>query len=250
VALHGFQRVDAAEPPGPSKTSTDKGKGKKPKETAVEKYLQAQHKQAVLDEDEQTAIQANPWYQAGNELASADEAGAQQAEAAMGAGPGSLTAAVSGQAQALALADAGVTPGSQAGQWLQGELNQANANDAPLTAAMNAYQSAYEKTEPAITTSLQDMGAANALAMSVAPEQDYLNLLPGHLGNTDYLSLSGPQTQGLPPGLEYYLRKAGVSGVGGSNSALIPSAGAVLSGGTSPSTPPAVAPATTTNPFS
>jgi hypothetical protein len=229
-----------AEPAGPSKTSKDKGKGKAAPETATEKYLQAQE----LIAEENAAIANNPWTLAGNEIAKEDIAGAKQAEQDMGAGAGSLTATVSAQAQQQALADAGVTPGSQAGQWLQGELNQANANDSPLTNAMNAYASAYEKSEPAIAGALQNMGEANAEATSVAPYSDYLNLLPGHLGNAGYLSLTGPQTAGLPPGLSYYLGKAGVSGVGGtSTTPQIPSAGAVLSGGTSSSTPPAVAPA-------
>ncbi len=216
---------------GPAEQAAAKAKDKGKKAKTPEPT------QAQIDAEEEKAIQNNPWVQAGNALTESDEAGAQAAEQAMGAGPGSLLANVSGQSQAQALADAGVSPGSNAGAWLSSQLSQANANDSPLMNAMNAYQAAYEQTQPSVTQALQNMGQANALATSVAPEQAYLNLLTSHFGNTNYETLTPEQAAGLPPALQYYLGPQGaqVQGVSGKASGAIPSAQNILSGGTSAS---------------
>lgn len=214
----------------------------KPKGKAKGKGKAAKPTQAEINAEEAKAIAENPWTQAGDALANAD---IQETEAAEQAMSPAYSAQIAGQAQNQALADAGVSAGSGAGQWLQSNLAQANANDSPLMQAMNAYQAAYEKTQPAVASALQDMGQANALATSIAPENAYLNLLPSHLGNTSYLQLSPAEAQGLPPGLSYYLGQSGVSLPKSGTTAGIPSAGAILSGGTSPNPTPSVAPALT-----
>lgn len=219
-------------PPGPAKP---------PKPTGPPPLTAAQ-----LQAEEAAAIQANPFTQMAESLAAAQN---QEVGAVLGElNPQAQTAAMQG-ADAQALAATGETGNTQSAGWLQGQMNQAQRNDSPMAAAMNAYQQAYAATEPSVTNANVLQGQAAALAEQVAPADAYLNLATSHLGNTNYLQLTGPQAQNLPPALSYYLGQSGVQGLGkAGGTAAVPSAGAVLSGGTATTTPSALNPGTGTAP--
>jgi len=224
----------------PAPTSSHKsapGKSKASKPTAAE-----------LQEEEEAAIQANPFTQMGEDLAYQQ---AQESAAALSyLGPQQQASASAG-AQAQALQDAG--GGAGAASWLAGNVAQANANDSPMTQAMAAYEAAYNATEPSVLSADMQMGQANALAEQVAPADAYLQLAGSGLGSSTYKQLSAAQAANLPPALAYYLGPGGaqVGGVTG-QSASIPSTGAILSGataaGTTPTNPAALSAGTGTAP--
>ena len=63
---------------------------------------------------------------------------------------------------------------------------------------MQAYTKAYEATEPSVTSAIQEMGEANALAEQVAPADPYLNLASSTSGTPTYQQLNRPGPN-LPP---------------------------------------------------
>lgn len=126
---------------------------------------------------------------------------------------GQDTAASVKSATAQALADAGVSANSSAGQWLDSNIAKANAADQPMQAAMAAYGKAYEAGQKGVDSALANQGQANALGQITAAEQPYLNLITQHLGSGQYYSLTPQQASSLPPALQYYLQQAGTQGI-------------------------------------
>ncbi len=170
---------------------------------------------------------------------------------------GQDTAASVKSATAQAFADAGVSPNSSAGEWLNSNIAKANAADQPMQAAMAAYGKAYDAGQKGVDSALANQGQANALGQITAAEQPYLNLITQHLGSGQWESLSPTQAANLPPALQYYLQQAGTqgittpkggwpaaftqgangpSGATGPSSALAPPLGAQLSGANAPVT--------------
>ena len=128
---------------------------------------------------------------------------------------GQQTAPGTTDAVSTALAAAGLSPNSPAAQWLNANITQAQAADAPMASAMTAYQNAYNTGQGGVNTALQNMGSAENLAAQTAPEQNWLQALATHIqSNLNYYGTipsqfvgSGPNA--LPPALQYYLQQTG-----------------------------------------
>ena len=165
---------------------------------------------------------------------------------------GGATNVATGNAVNQALAEAGLSPGSSAAQWLTANVAQANQNDQPMTAALNAYSKAYGAGEQGNTAALGAMGEANALANVTAPEQQWIQGLQQHIqSNLGYYgNIPTADIQNMSPALLYYLQQAGTGGGGGagvtplssikvpgakSNAPALPNAG-TLGGATGPQT--------------
>jgi hypothetical protein len=146
-----------------------------------------------------------------------------------------VTAAVSGSTNATgqtdaasqALASLGLSPSSNAGQWLESNMASANASAAPVTAAMNAYGQQYAAEAGPITKALQAYGQANELEVSTAPEQSWLNALASHI--TSNLSYGGDVpvadvgNGGITPAVAKALQESGGYGASGATgNGLIP----------------------------
>ena len=155
-----------------------------------------------------TPAPQDPWTVLGNSLVKELQQAQQPVEAAIS---GQDTASSQQSAVNQALAVAGVTPNSSASQWLNSNIAQANANDQPMAAAMNAYGQAYGAGEKGVESALGQMGQANQLAMNTAPEQTWLTDLASHIQSN--LSYSGEiptsAATSLPPALLYYLQQSG-----------------------------------------
>ena len=135
---------------------------------------------------------------------------------------GQDTAAAEQSATSQAIADAGVSPGSSAAQWLQSNISQANANDAPMAQAMAAYGKAYGAGQQGIATALTGVNQANALGIATAPEQTWLQDLATHIqSNLAYPGTVPEWVQNLPPSVKQALQQSGQ--VGGSGTVPVTS---------------------------
>ncbi len=211
----------------------DKGNGKK-SSSSSDTLTQGQIEQE---------IEQNPWNQLGQQLVSqlqAEQAPVTQALS------GQLTQPATASAEQQALAATGVSPTSSASQWLQGEISQGNANDAPLQQAMAAYGQAYTQGQQGVDTALANLGTANALGVQTAPEQTWLTDLASHVQSNlaYYGQIPTSAAQNLPPALLYYLQQSGTGGAGGSGVEQL--SGISVPGEKTPSSgiPSAVGPAT------
>ena len=198
-------------PPGdPSVAEETFGAKAAPKKAAAKK------KAAAAPTDPSTPV-ANPFASLAAGLTS--DMQAQQApveQAITGAQLPGLTQSATGQA----LSEAGLSPGSSAAQWLDSNIAQANANDAPMQAAMNAYGAAYQTGQQGVDTALSNLSQANALGIQAAPETTWLNDLATHIQSN--LAYSGEIPTAdlgtLPPALQYYLQQSGGAGGTGETS--------------------------------
>ena len=114
---------------------------------------------------------------------------------------------------AAQLATTGLSPNSAASQWFQGQIAQANANDAPVQAAMDAYASAYQEGQAGVSASLTNMGRADTAYLAASPYAQYVNLVTQGLGSGIYKDLNPSVTDNLPIDLQYALYQAGVQGI-------------------------------------
>ncbi len=160
---------------------------------------------------------ANPFAALAQGLASDMQAQQAPVEQAI---TGAQLPALTQSATTQALSEAGLSPGSSAGQWLNTNIAQANANDAPMQAAMNAYGAAYQTGQQGVDTALTNLGQANALGIQAAPETTWLNDLATHIQSN--LAYSGEiptaDLATLPPALQYYLQQSGGAGGTGETS--------------------------------
>jgi hypothetical protein len=167
---------------------------------------------AQIQAAEQAAIAANPFNQMGQGLVADEKNLEAPLENAMSGG---LTAPGTSNAVATALSAAGLSPGSPAAQWLNANISQANAADAPMAQAMQQYGQAFGQGDAGVQSALANMGQANALANTVAPEQQWLQSLATHIqSNLNYYGTIpnwavGSGSQALPPALQYYLQQTG-----------------------------------------
>jgi hypothetical protein len=159
-------------------------------------------------------IAANPFNKLGQGLVTQLEQEQAPIEKAISGGD---TASATQSAVGQALAASGVSPGSSAAQWLDSNIAQANANDSPMQAAMNAYGQAYGAGQQGVDQALSGMAGANALGVTTAPEQTWLQGLGTHLqSNLNYYGQIPTSTaENLPPALLYYLQQSGTGGAGG-----------------------------------
>jgi hypothetical protein len=187
------------------------GKGKKaaPKKKKTTTATTAAPTQDQIIAEEEKAVSQDPFYQMGQALLNEDKTIQAPIEAAVS---GADTASATQGATTQALADAGLSPNSSAAQWLNSNIAQANANDAPMTAAMNAYGKAYSAGQQGEQTALSGSAQANALGVQAAPETNYLNLLSQHLGYGQGYTIPQAQAQALPTWLQYYMGQAQVQG--------------------------------------
>jgi hypothetical protein len=218
-------RVGGMGPPPKAKTPPPKGKGKgkgkgggggtvtkaqeKKDIAAAEKKTKADKTQAAETAD-YNAIQNNPYTKEENAIGNLLTAEDPQISSAIGGG---YTQAATQSATSQALADAGLSPDSSAGQWLNANLAQANANDAPMAAAMNAYQNAFTGGQTGVGSALTNEAGANALAMQTAPEQGALTQLQNRQ-NYNAIYGAGANYSNLPTALQFYYKNAGISNTG------------------------------------
>jgi|ERR1700676_2662300 len=197
-----FQNENTPPKADPKKAST-KGKAKSTAPTETPAQVQAA---------EQAAIANNPFNQMAQGLVKDEQALQAPMENAMSGG---LTGPGTSNAVATALSAAGLSPGSPAAQWLNSNISQANAADAPMAQAMQQYGQAFGQGDQAFQQAIGNMGQANALANTVAPEQQWLQSLATHIqSNLNYYGTIpnwavGSGSQALPPALQYYLQQTG-----------------------------------------
>jgi hypothetical protein len=155
-------------------------------------------------------IANDPWSQLGKALTTQLQQEQVPIEKAISGGD---TASTAQAATTQALADAGLAPNSSAAQWLTSNMNQAQANDAPMAQAMNAYGQAYAAGQQGVNTALTGMGQANQLGVATAPEQTWLGDLATHIqSNLAYSGTVPSWAQNLPDALKVYLQQSGQTG--------------------------------------
>lgn len=157
--------------------------------------------------------QGDLWNQLGQQLVSDQAKLSAPVENAISGG---LTAPVASGAATQALSDMGLSPNSKASDWLNSEIAQAKANDAPLTQAMKEYGADYAQGQQGVSAALAGMGQANALAIDTAPEADWMTAIVQHaMSNVNYYGEITPsQASTLPPSV-----LAALSGSGGGGEA-------------------------------
>lgn len=200
---------------------------------------------AKAQENEIAQVNASPWTQLGNALASQfQQAETPVAAAVGGQGIGTAQEGAAGQA----LSSLGLSPGSSAGAWLNSQTQAAQETAAPVSQAMAQEGAQYAAEAGPISKALQAYGQANALEVQTAPEASWLNALASHV--TSNLSYEGVVPTASLPSLSPSVAKAlqlsggyiGTSGAGttpvqniGSNneggSKAIASAGSGLTAG-------------------
>jgi hypothetical protein len=196
-------------PGGDPEGKSDPKKGTKKKAKAKKSDSESP---AQVQAAEEKAIADNPFNQLGQGLVADDQKIQAPLENAMAGG---LTGPATSNAVAEALSASGLGGNAQAKQWLNANIAQANANDAPLAQAMAQYGAAYNTGQQGVDQALANMGQANALANTVAPEQQWLNALATHIqSNLNYYGTIpnwavGSGSQALPPALQYYLQTTG-----------------------------------------
>ena len=185
------------------------GKKAPPKKKAAAKT--AANGGDTLTEVENQLQAANVWNSLGQSLASQQESLDVPVEQAVS---GALTEPATKEAEQTALNSIGLSPNDSAAKWLNSNIQQANKNDSPLQAAMNAYGAAYAQGQTGVDAALAQSGKANQLAVATAPEADWVNALTQHvLSNVNYYG-EGPTSAlaSLPPALQYYLGQSGTAG--------------------------------------
>jgi hypothetical protein len=126
---------------------------------------------------------------------------------------GELTGPATSSAESQALAAIGLSPTSSASSWLNSEIAQGNANDSPMTQALNAYQQAYSAGQGVIDQAITNVGEGNQLGVATAAEQPFLNQLSSHLGSEQYYTIPSDVASQLSPALQTALANAGFLGV-------------------------------------
>ncbi len=158
---------------------------------------------------------ANPFEQLAQGLVSQLQAEQAPVEQAVS---GADTAPATSNAVNQALADAGLSPGSSAGQWLNANVAQANQNDQPMAQAMQAYGQAYTQGQGKVDTALTQLGQSSDLGVQSAPEQTWLTDLASHIQSNlaYYGQIPSGSAETLPPAILYYLQQSGTGGAGNS----------------------------------
>jgi hypothetical protein len=157
---------------------------------------------------------ANPFEQLAQGLVSQLQAEQAPVEQAVS---GADTAPATSNAVNQALADAGLSPGSSAGQWLNANVAQANQNDQPMAQAMQAYGQAYTQGQGKVDTALTQLGQSSDVGIQTAPEQTWLTDLASHIQSNlaNYGQIPSGAAETLPPAILYYLQQSGTGGLGG-----------------------------------
>jgi hypothetical protein len=119
--------------------------------------------------------------------------------------------AIAGQGSALAQQNQDVT--NLVDQQMQA-AGAASGNPA-VSAAMNAYTTAYNTGEGINSAAYQNMGVANAQYVASAPEQPLANLLAQNFGGTYYKQLPANLVNAQSPEVKDALKAMGVTEVGG-----------------------------------
>jgi hypothetical protein len=169
----------------------------------------------------ETEIADNPFNKLGEGLTTQLKAAETPIESAIAGG---LTAPAESSAATQALGALGLSPNSSASSWLNSEISQANANDSPMDAAMKAYGSAFDTSQGTVNSALTQMGTANALETTTAPEQEWLTALMSHIqSNLSYYGEAPTDAlASLPPALLYYLQQSGAGGaIGGAGTSNV-----------------------------
>lgn len=170
---------------------------------AKEAAAQQQRATTKKDEAEIAAVNASPWTQLGNALASQfQQAETPVAAAVSGSGIGTAQEGAASQA----LSSLGLSPGSSAGSWLAGQTAAAQQTAAPVEQAMAQEGAQYSAEAGPISKALQAYGQANALQVSTAPEASWLNALASHV--TSNLSYEGVIPTAALPSLDPSVAKA------------------------------------------
>lgn len=127
---------------------------------------------------------------------------------------GALTGPAESSAATQALASMGLAPDSSASKWLNSQIAQANANDSPLSKAMDTYTQEYETGQSGVSAALASMGQANALDVDTAPQADWVQSLAQHImGNVNYYGeISPSQAASLTPAVLSALLQSGGGG--------------------------------------
>jgi hypothetical protein len=189
----------------PSKPKASTSTDTKPKDTATKEPKVSAAQQT---KDIEKEIASGPWAKLSESLVKQYQSDLAPVTAAVS---GSTNAAGQAGAASQALASLDLAPNSSAGQWLESNLGAANANAAPVTAAMNAYGAQYAAEAGPITKALQAYGQANELEVSTAPEQSWLNALASHI--TSNLSYYGEVPEAaigsIPSGIATALQQSG-----------------------------------------
>jgi hypothetical protein len=173
------------------------------REVAARKAEAAQKAQQAAYENQIKEVANSPWTTAADALASSFQN--DLAAVAPDVSGASIPGAQAGAASS-ALASLGLSPGSNAGQWLAAQGQAAQATAAPVTAAMNAEAATYANAGGAISQAVQQWGQDNALTDITAPEQSWLSALASHV--TSNLSYYGEVPSAALPALPYSIANA------------------------------------------
>jgi hypothetical protein len=190
-----------------------------PKAKAKKKTTKAKEPSAAEIEKE---IAANPFSQMGQGLVKGLEAQEKPVEQAVS---GALTQPMEQSALQTAFAASGLSPTSAAGQLVQSNVAQGNKEAEPLQQALAAYGTAYGQGQGTIDAALTNLGTANTLGVTTAPEQQWLTGLQSHIQEalSYYGTVPATTLSTMPPALQYYLQQSGNAGVGAAGTVPIAS---------------------------
>jgi len=165
-------------------------------------------------------LSTGPWAEISKALVSQYDTELAPVEAAVSGATGN--AAQAGAAN-QALASLGLSSGSAGGQWLTSQLAAANANAAPVDAAMASYGNQYAAEAGPISKALLAYGQANELNVASAPEQAWLNALASHItSNLSYYGeVPSAAVSSIPGGVVEALQQSG-GFPGGASTGLTP----------------------------
>ena len=165
-------------------------------------------------------IANSPWTTAANALTSTMTADLQ---AVAPATTGSTGPAAENAAASQGLGMLGLSPSSSAGQWLSSQTAAAQANAAPVAAAMQAEGQTYANMAGPITNAITQWGQDNAITNMTAPEASWLSALASHVTSNLAYQSGVPKADigGLPyPVVQAIQQSGGAPGSVGSG--LVP----------------------------
>ncbi len=152
------------------------------------------------------AAPPNPWEEIAQGLVNQDTAIEKQLDPVLA---GQTTPLATTEASNQALSSLGLSPNSSAAQWLNQNLAQGQAQAQPLQNAMQGYANAYQAGATGVDQALQNYGAANAAAITTAPEQNWLNTLVSHIQSNAIYGGTLPTGVQLTPALKSAYNAAG-----------------------------------------
>jgi len=152
------------------------------------------------------ATTVNPWDLIASGLTNQDLAIEKNLDPVLA---GQVTPMATAEAGGQALGHLGLAPNSSAAQWLNSNLAAGQAQAAPLEQAMGNYEKAYQTGATGVDAALGNYGAANAAAITTAPEQNWLNTLVSHIQSNAIYGGTLPTGVQLTPALRAAYNAAG-----------------------------------------